>query len=56
MGANSQIEGARSISGEAYQRAFHIVKQTRPANVSGRVARDEDIVGSGLAKPGQKQA
>ena len=37
------------ISGEAYQRAFHIVKQTRPRNVSRFHTCNEDIIPPRLA-------
>jgi hypothetical protein len=42
--------------GEAYQRAFNIVKQCRPGSTAGLRARDEHIVASNASVEGQKQA
>lgn len=41
-------------AGQAYQRAFHIVKQTYPANVGCNVAGYEDIIPTRAAMNRQK--
>ena len=47
---------AVAVGGEPYQRAFHIVKQTRPGARGHTAAGDEHIVETGAAEPGSKQA
>src|ERR1700761_260201 len=44
------------FGGEPYQRAFHVVKQTRPGPLRGALARDEHIVATRPSVGGQQQA
>ena len=45
----------RKAAAEAYQRDFHIVKQTGPGAVAGVLAGDEDIVDARESQKGQKE-
>jgi hypothetical protein len=44
------------VAAEAYQRHFHIVKQTGPGGVRGVLTRDEDVIRARNAQMGKKRA
>lgn len=46
----------RKAAAEAYQRHFHIVKQTWPRGRAGFLASDENVVGAGHPQKRQKDA
>lgn len=46
----------KEAAAEAYQRLFHIVKQTRPWSLGGFLTRDKDVIGAADAKNRQKGA
>jgi len=50
------VVASRKAAAEAYQRPFHIVKQTRPRSCAGVLAGYENIVGAGNAQQRQKSA
>lgn len=50
------VAGRRKAAAEAYQRHFHIVKQTRPRGRSGVLTGDENVVGAGNPQKRQKDA
>ena len=45
----------QEAAAEAYQRLFHIVKQTGPGGNGGFLPRDKHVVGSADAQGGQKR-
>ncbi len=49
------IASGEKTAAEAYQRRFHIVKQTRPGGRCGLLTRYEHVIGPGDAKLGQER-